>query len=309
MKESHLELRRRIKKVDQVFGVNSILSRKIDSNSIAKYYKINKLAYWLFHNRDGFVHMGISRDMKYHHDDLLEQPKIVAKYIKKLHARNVLELATGKGASSIYLARQFPNVRFDGIDLPGGQLDIAKKEVKKTPNFYPVEGDYHDLSCYGDNQFNIIFVIESLCYSTKKEKVFKEARRVLKSGGVIIVIDGYLGKPEQSLTSDERLAKKLMERGMMVEDFEYYPAFREKIKRAEFRIVMEEDDSRFITPTLKRFESLASKTLFNYPKLGRLIVKLPPGEFSANAISAYLMPILIKLGIAKYMILVAQKQS
>jgi ubiquinone/menaquinone biosynthesis C-methylase UbiE len=304
---SQIELEKRIKRIDKVFGVNSIISRKISPASIASYYNRNKLAYWLFHSRKGFVHMGISRNMKYHQNDLLEQPKTVAKYIKKLRTHKVLELATGKGASSIYLAKLFPKVQFYGIDLPQGQIDIAKKAAKKASNFFPEECDYHDLSRYSNGQFGIVFAIESLCHSVRKEKVFKEVRRVLQSRGIFIVIDGYLGRAEEQLTGNEQLAKKLMERGMMVEHFEYHKNVKEKIGQNRFKIVEEEDTTRFIIPTIKRFESLASKTLFNYPNLGRLIVKLLPREFTANAISAYLMPVLIKLGIAKYTILVVQK--
>jgi len=251
--------------------------------------------------------MGISRDMKYDHEDVLEQPKIVAKYIRRLNAHNVLDLGVGKGSSSTYLARLFSNIRFDGIDLPNSLLDVAKRAAKKVPNFYPMEGNYHDLSRYDRAQFDVVFAIESLCHSTKKEKVFNEIWRVLRKDGTFIIIDGYLGKPEKSLNDNERLAKKLTEKGMMVEDFEYYGDIKEKIEQLGFKIIEEEDVTRLIIPTLKRFESLARKTLFNHPRLGRVIVKLLPDEFTANAISGYLMPVIVELSLAKYTILVVKK--
>ncbi|HEX7456412.1 MAG TPA: class I SAM-dependent methyltransferase [Candidatus Nanoarchaeia archaeon] len=307
MNDSRLELENRIKKIDTVFDLNSIISRKVNTTTITSYYNRNKLAYWLFHSRVGFVHMGISRGTEYNQNDLLEQPKIVAKYIRRLTTRNVLELGTGKGSSSFYLAKRFPKVRFDGVDLPKGQLDVAKKAAEEIPNFHPAECDFHDLSRYSDNQFDVVFAIESLCHSSRKGKVFKEVRRVLKLGGVFIVIDGYLGRPVESLTYDERLAKRLTERGMMVGGFEYYGDVLIKIKHAGFTIIEEGDVTRFIIPTLRRFENLASKTLFDHPKLGHLIVKFLPDEFSANAVAAYLMPLLVDLGVAKYIILVVRK--
>ena len=251
--------------------------------------------------------MGISRDMEYSCEDLLEQPKLVAEYIRKLDAKNVLELGVGKGASSIYLAEKFPDIHFDGIDLPNGQLDIAKRGAKKVENFRPVEGDYHNLGRFSTNHFDVVFAIEALCHSTVKEKVLGEVRRVLREGGVFIVFDGYLGKPRSSLKAAESLAVQLTEKGMVVKEFENYAGFKDKVSKAKFETIYEEDVSQFILPTVERFERLAEKALFNRPKIGRIIVRFFPSEFAANAIAGYLMPELVKLGIARYVILVARK--
>ena len=299
MKNLQLDLEKRLDRVRQVFDIDKVLSVRPDLSSIARYYRVNKLAYSLFHNSQGFVHMGISRDLNYKSDDLLGQPNLVAKYIEQLKARRVLELAAGKGASSIYLARKFPNVQFVGIDLSGGQ---------QTLNFSLVEGDYHDLDRYPKAYFDVVFVIEGLCHSTQKGQVAAEVWRVLKDGGVFIVFDGYLGRSEGSLNANERLAKKLTECGMLVANFERYEDVKEKILRAGFNTSHEEDVSNLIVPTLRRFESLARKTIFAYPQLGRLLVRLLPKEFSYNAISGYLMPLLIELGVAKYVALIVEKR-
>jgi len=253
--------------------------------------------------------MGVSRNLKYGRDDLLEQPKLVAKYIEQLNARRVLELATGKGASSIYLARRFPNAQFVGVDLSGGQLDVVKKKAGRIRNFSPVEGDYHDLSRYPNDHFDVVFVIEGLCHSTQKGQVATEVWRALRNGGVFIVFDGYLGRSKSSLNVDERLAKRLTERGMMVDNFERYEDVWEEILRAGFGVVYKEDVSRFIVPTLRRFETLARKTIFAHPMLGRFVARLLPNEFAFNAVPAYLMPLLVEIGVAKYMILVVEKQN
>lgn len=301
MDDLHTELEKRLDKVGQVFDIDKVLSVRSDPVSIARYYRINKLAYALFHNPNGFVHMGISRDLKYSHDDLLEQPKLVAKYIKQLNARNVLELAAGKGASSVYLAKKFPKIKFAGIDLFSGQ--------KKISNFSPVEGDYHDLSRYPNKHFDVVFVIEGLCHSVRKGQVANEVWRVLRSGGVFIVFDGYLGESEDSLNVDERLAKKLTERGMVVDSFEEYKDVREKILSAGFGVAHEENVSKFVMPTLRRFEKLARRVVFAHPRPGRLVVRVLPDELTGNAISGYLMPLLVEIGVAKYMILVVEKQN
>ncbi len=253
--------------------------------------------------------MGISRDLKYGRDDLLEQPRLVARYIEQLNACRVLELATGRGASSIYLAKRFPNIKFAGIDLPGGQLDVAKRIARGIQNFFPVEGDYHDLSRYSNDHFDMVFVIEGLCHSERKGQAADEVWRVLRNGGIFIVFDGYLERSEGSLNADEQLAKKLIERGMMVGSFERYDDVREEIMRASFEVIHEEDASQFILPSLERFERLAKRTVFDHPRIGRFIVRLLPDEFTFNAISGYLISLLVEIGVAKYMILVVKKRD
>lgn len=111
-----------------------------------------------------------------------------------------------------------------------------------------------------DNGVDIVFVIESLCHSSTKKRVFKEVKRVLKRNGVFIIFDGYTGKKATKLTKDELLAKKLTEKGMSVDNFDYYPDFRKDLTNSELKIIEEEEDvSLLILPTLRKFEKLATK--------------------------------------------------
>src|SRR6185436_7663023 len=107
--------------------------------------------------------------------------------------------------------KKYPFIRFDGVELTPTQLDFAKKKAQKTPNYYPVFGDYHNLSTYPDHSFEIVFVIEALCHSSDKLQVLKEVKRVLKRGGVFIIIDGYAKKDPVKRTVEENLASRLTE--------------------------------------------------------------------------------------------------
>ena len=60
-------------------------------------------------------------------------------------------------------------------------------------------------------------------------------------------------------------------------------------------------------PTLKKFEKLAN-IFFNHSRLAKIIVRLLPKEFTQNAISGYLMPDLIKIGLGCYFITILKKQ-
>ncbi len=301
-------LHKKLADIEKVFPINAIVASKPTVASIAKYYRINKLAYKFFHSKEDFIHMGISRDGTYKSEDLIEPARIVEKYITTTKAKNILELAAGKGANSHYLAQHFPKVSFFAVDLPHGQFDIAVNKNKDIKNFYPSEGDYHDLSRYKANSFDIIFIIEALCYSTKKEKVLYEVKRILKPGGLFIVMDGYSKKSEKSLTKDENLARKLVERGMMLEKIVHYKEFKKQIASSKFSIIHEEDVTEYVLPSLERFEK-RSKLFFLLPTvMQKVVVKILPSEFVNNVLSAYLMATLSHLGIADYEVTVMKKE-
>jgi ubiquinone/menaquinone biosynthesis C-methylase UbiE len=305
MQKPYEELQDKLAKIKKTFNVKNALSIKPTTRTIAKYYHINKFAYSLFHNKKGFVHMGISRHGKYREADLLEQIILIEKYISKIKGKKILELGAGKGANSIYLARKYPNIQFDAIDLPNGQFNVIKSNT--VSNFSPKEGDYHNLQIYPNDYFDLVFVIEALCHSDDKEKVFSEVKRVLKKNGIFAIFDGYLGKTRSSLTKDQLLACQLTEKGMQIGDFEYYPNVKQKLLKAGFKDVCEEDVSLLIMPTLKRFEKEAN-ILFSMPRLlAQIILAIFPHEFTNNALSGYLMPTLIRSEVAKYMVLIIKK--
>jgi len=307
MENDSVELSTKLSNIHKVFNINNLLSKKGDVEEVAKYYKLNKIAYSLFHNKSGFIHMGISEDGKFHASDLLVQPNLIGKYIEKDNSKTVLELASGKGSNILYLAKNYSNTAFFGLDLPNGQLNLSNSLFNDVRNLEMNYGDFHNLNKYAPKKFDVVFVIEALCHSDKKEIVAKEVFRVLKNGGKFIVFDGYLNKTSIKLNKEELLAKQLTEKGMMVNNFENIDDAKQKIISIGLNLVEEKDYSENIIPNLEKFEKLAENTIFKFPILGKFISRVLPSEIIFNAVSGYLIPTLIRNGVANYKLLVFQK--
>lgn len=303
-----MNLSEKLTQIDETFDTKRVLSRKTDKEYIKKYYKVNRLAYSFLHTRSDRMYMGISRGDELKDDDLLEGAKLVAKYIKKLGAKNVLELASGRGANSLYLAEQSPAVAFNGVELSPGQIVYAKRKTRRAKNYKPQLGDYHDLRMFADSSIDLVFVVEALCYSVEKVLVLREVWRVLRPNGIFIVLDGYLGKPTESLTGEEKLGKRLTEIGMAVENFESYTSFIKMAEKEKFEITEEEDVSKLIMPTLRRFEKLADG-LFKRKLTRTVITKVFPSAFTYNAISATLMPKLFEKSVFVYWTTALEKRG
>lgn len=307
MSDKNLILKEKLSKLSKVLSLDEILNAPTDIHSVAKYYKVNKLAYTLLHSREDFVHLGISYHGKFKKSDLWEQARIVERYINDFKATKVLELATGRGANSAYLAHKYPQIQFYGLDLPDGQLDFAINKSKNLQNFHVQEGDFHNLQDFEPNSFDIVFLIEALCHSENKEMVLKEVIRVLKNEGVFIVIDGFAGKPASDMTKDEELAAKLIEKGMRVGKFEYEQDFKNMLEKTGFNIIQQMDLSREVQPTLKRLERRARVPMSLPHLIAKRILGCLPSEFTYNTASGYLFSIAFELGLSKYMAFVSQK--
>ena len=107
---SQSSLSEKLRQISSVYNTRQVLERTTDIPSIARYYQTNRRVYARFHNREGFAHMGLSKNDTFQVTDLQAQADFVATYLPGDKPARVLELATGKGANSTYLARQFPQI-------------------------------------------------------------------------------------------------------------------------------------------------------------------------------------------------------
>jgi len=82
---------------------------------------------------------------------------------------------------------------------------------------------------FKDESFDVIWAIESVCYAAQKINFLKEAFRLLKEGGRIVVADGFLKREPQS----ER-EKKILEdfcEGFALPGLEYFDKFEEELRK------------------------------------------------------------------------------
>lgn len=221
------KLERRLNDIREIINIENLLKERNTEEIVKSYYKINKLAYRVFHNSKGYLHMGISSDGKYSHSDL-EVPLLkIEQLIKDDKAGKVLELASGHGANTVFLAKRNPDVEFSATDLS----TKPKSKFYKLENTNFVYGDFHNLEQYEDNFFDLVFVMEALCHSNNKKKVLEEISRILKVGGKVVIYDGYFGKSYEELSEFEKTASRLTSTGMAVGKFGNLKRFEEDIDR------------------------------------------------------------------------------
>jgi tocopherol O-methyltransferase len=99
----------------------------------------------------------------------------------------LLDVGCGMGGSSIYLTKNY-NAKVTGISLSITQLKIAR-EATKTQELsvtYKYD-DAHYLANFEDNTFDIVWALESCEQFYDKALFIKQAFRVLKPGGKLLL--------------------------------------------------------------------------------------------------------------------------
>ncbi|MEM6622867.1 MAG: class I SAM-dependent methyltransferase [Pseudomonadota bacterium] len=298
-------LQNRLDELSRLFDLDQLSEVRCGPVEIERYYRVSRHAYSRYHDRGNAVHMGLSESGSFHPEDFQGQAKFVSSRLPEA-ATTILELATGRGMNSIWLARSHPELRIVGVDITPAQLAYAEHDGKDVTNFQARYGDFHDLSAFEDGSQDLVFVVEALCHSDSKERIAREVWRVLRPGGRFIVIDGYRGRPAHECSLAENRALALLARGMTVGSFEGYPAVRSAIISAGFDLTEEHDRTDQILPSLERCDRLARRYL-NRPIIARIIKALLPRPLVSTAVSGYLFTELSGRGVFAYWISVFDK--
>ena len=135
---------------------------------------------WLDLDRDT-VRLLASGDLVPVPDSLVEMYPV--HLLAEVRGRDVLCLASGGGQQSAVFG--LLGSRVTVVDLTEGQL--AGDRLAAEQHRYPVtaiQADMRDLSCLGDETFDMVWQAPSLSYVPDLRPVFDEVCRVLRPGGV-----------------------------------------------------------------------------------------------------------------------------
>jgi len=116
---------------------------------------------------------------------------------------DVLEVGSGRGGGSSFIARYHKPKSILGLDLNQGQVNFCTEHFS-VPGLSFVQGDAENLN-FEDNTFNAIINVESShCYGSM-EKFLSEVARVLKRNGYLLLVD-FRRKADEALLDGQMKA-------------------------------------------------------------------------------------------------------
>jgi 2-polyprenyl-3-methyl-5-hydroxy-6-metoxy-1,4-benzoquinol methylase len=102
----------------------------------------------------------------------------------------VADIACGTGWSSISIAKHFPGIEVDGIDIDEGSIARAKAHaaaegVDGRVSFLFADG----AEANGEGRYDLVTIFEALHDMARPAEVLSTARRLLAPGGAVLVAD------------------------------------------------------------------------------------------------------------------------
>ena len=274
---------------------------------IAEYYNTTQNHYekWWKLKNSLSLHYGIWEEgINTFSEALANTNRILMELCEISESDNILDAGCGVGGAAIYLASN-KNVTVTGITLSKKQFDFATRQAMERSiddkvSFHIM--DYTQTS-FRNESFDVVWACESISSAPDKSAFIKEAYRLLKKDGRLILSDFFL--PGNNIADNKSWIKKWTE-SWCITELITTELFIEELKNQGFTI----------TETLDYSEKIyrSSKRLFYASLLGAIPSEfynfLHPGvsRFSKkHYMSGYYQFKALKEDLWKYNILLAKK--
>ena len=115
--------------------------------------------------------------------------KKLVRWSAPIPSAKVLDCATGTGDLALEFQKQLnPQSHITGVDFCKEMLDQAEKKTKNIKNIHFQQADVEELP-FADHSFDICSIAYGLRNMKDPIKALKEMARVLKPGGVLIILE------------------------------------------------------------------------------------------------------------------------
>jgi SAM-dependent methyltransferase len=302
------DLQHRIDKLARVFQLDAISAQHMGPAQIAEHYENCFGAYRRRHSSEGSLHLALNDGRRFDAAGFSGQvARLQALWAGQAHA-DVLELGFGQGYNLSVLAPALPGTRFCGVDITPGHVAHVQAMLGERGIAHVVarQGDFHALP-WPDASFDQVYSIEAFCYARDLPTALAEAARVLRPGGALTLIDGYLTRPPADMQPDQAMAALLAAKGMAMEGIPVEAELLQAAQVAGFTLERHTCLDAQVKPNVKRLERMV-RFFVAWPWLARrLLARLNPLAMR-NVLAGYLMGPAMDCGIWTYSELVLRKQ-
>lgn len=281
---------------------------QLKAKQIVEYYDTCECDYRTFWdlNRSMAMHAGFwDSKTSTLSEALARENEILAEYAQIKPHEKVLDAGCGVGGSSIFLAKHI-GCEVTGITLSPKQVETAsqfaeKHSVTSLATFKTM--DFCQTS-FADASFDVIWGIESICHAEDKSRFIKEAYRLLKKGGRLIMADGFGSRENYSSEQSKEMGYWL--NGWGVDALETQINFLNLLNKNGFCDAVYRNMTSFVMPSSKRLHWISFPAIV-MSKVGEWLGMRTPIQ-TKNLWAAYYQYITLKKGLWEYGLLCAHKK-
>lgn len=217
---------------------------------------------------------------------------------KKTQAKTLVDAGCGVGGTAIHFSEMMPKLKVIGINLSRSQLLLATqfaKEKNVSSNIKFIQSDYSQMEL-GDSSVDGVYGIESICHAADKVSFYKEANRVLRSAGRLVICDYFLNEPK--LNEEHRLLLQVFQEGWAIPDC--HVKFREQLQKSGFADIKFSNISKRVIMGIERSSTRAKRKL-------PLVLNGTPSPMEKHLQACIALNTLIKQEVICYGVLFATK--
>ncbi|MBS1590133.1 MAG: methyltransferase domain-containing protein [Bacteroidetes bacterium] len=274
---------------------------------IARYYDLSEIHYKLFWNLDQSksLHYGYwDATTQNFHEALINSNKKLAERAHISQLDSVLDAGCGVGGSTVWLAKTL------GCQVYG--VSLSEKQIKQAKLYAIQEGvdslthfSVQDFTAthFPSDSFSVVWAIETICHANNKADFLREAMRILKPGGRLILFDFF---KQPNLLGKDAAEIKAWANGWAIDDYATQEDFSNQLTDAGFIQLDFQNKTKEVMKSIKR--------LYRAYILGVLPSKVynffhkNTSEFGKrNVDTAKLQYITVKRNLWKYLMVYAEK--
>lgn len=284
--------------------------KNVDSqpDKVNRYYQATDKDYknlWAG-KEDLAVHFGYYDEaVTKHSQSLVKMNEVLANLVQISPKDRILDAGCGYGGTALWLAKNF-DCHVIGINIVPFQLKEARELAQKRKIADKVEFKREDFTktSFPDQSFDIVWGHESIVHTDDKEAFVKEASRLLKTGGRLIIAE-YMLKEDSPLNQDEKMTLKPWLEGWSMPNLITASDYKRMLLAASFNNIQIKDITKNVKPSVKRL-ALMSNLAYPFANLLTSIGVFRKERFNNIQASVFQTRSLNK-GLWKYIVVTAVK--